>query len=101
MNLSRDLLSERQDTCHGRILIFASVEMLDHKLSQSVGAVEVGEPLREVDSAVLGGHFGHYREDCRANMSKLGLHGLHRKYRSHFKRHSTLSCSRLALSAKP
>jgi hypothetical protein len=34
-------------------------------------------------------------------MSKLGLHGLHRKYRSHFKRHSTLSCSRLALSAKP
>ena len=71
MNLSSDFLPERQNARHRRILVFAAIEMLANQLAQPLWAIEVGEPLREVDSAVLGGHFGHYREDSCADLREL------------------------------
>jgi hypothetical protein len=65
--LGGDRLAERHRARHRRILVESRAHVTDDRVDQRGIAVEIREPLRQVDGADLGRELRHHREDGGAN----------------------------------
>ena len=76
---ARDRLTQRQDALHRRVLVLPGAHVPRNGIDERGVAVEVREPLREVDRAELAGQPRHHGEDRRPDRRQLRLDvGRHR-----------------------
>ena len=72
-NLRRQRLAQGEHARHRGVLVVAGLHVPVDGFDQLRVAGEVGEPLREVDGAVLVGQSGHHREDADADVGQFGF----------------------------
>jgi hypothetical protein len=71
LHLCGNGFAQRQHTRHRRVLVVACSHRRRDGFDQRRVAIEVGEPLRQVDGLVLVGELGHHRKDADANVGQL------------------------------
>src|SRR5918994_925284 len=64
----RDALAQGDDAGHRRILVEPGVDVLRDEVAQRLRAIEIREPLRQVDRVVLLREPRHHREDGGADV---------------------------------
>src|SRR5690606_13096822 len=72
--LDRDLLAQLRHTDHRRVLVVACRHVIGNQVLQSLGRVEIGKSLRQIDRAELACAIRHHGEDRGADVWKLGTH---------------------------
>ncbi|MCY1363578.1 hypothetical protein D9M69_503460 [compost metagenome] len=71
LHLGRHLLAQRRQAGHRCVLVVAGGDVPGHRLAQRRRAVEVGEPLGQVERAGFHGELGHAGEDGGADLGQF------------------------------
>ena len=71
--LARDLLAQRRQAGHRRVLVAAGVHRRGERIAHRLRTVEIRKALAEIDRLVLQRELAHDGEDRRADFRQLGF----------------------------